>query len=179
MTQATYTITRRNQTDSDKLIYTKKSAACILKIDVENIEFVYVSDSFVLVGLFNSSVKLSKTEFKVMFVEDRKARSSTINVTQDLNKTLTYTVRNEDNNHRYQVRLKPDSIYCQCPDYQNQLRAGLNGCCKHGYSVLNVIGYGSLADYLKFTKSVNIENVPNTDKDTQEDLIKQVMGWVE
>ena len=96
-------INRRQQTKADKLIYTKKAAARLLNVEYDSVEFVYMADNFVLVGLYNTSVKLDKAEFKKLFVEDRFARSKSLTVTKHLNSGLNYTVRNEDNGHCYQV----------------------------------------------------------------------------
>ena len=142
-------INRRQQKKADKLIYTRKAASRLLKVEYEAIEFVYVADNFVLVGLYNTSVKLDKAEFTTLFVNDRKARSKSLTVTKKVNSSINYTVRNEDNGHRYSLKLYPDSVHCQCADYQKQIEAIGKGCCKHSYALLNQLGYNSLENYIK------------------------------
>ena len=115
-----YTINRRQHSLADKLLYTRKAVCRLLKIDYKDIEFIYVADGFVLVGLYNRSVKLDKTEFKKMFVSDRKARSQGLTATQHLDNGSQFTVRNHNNGHRYLVQLFSDGVTCQCADYQKQ-----------------------------------------------------------
>jgi hypothetical protein len=69
---------------ADKLIYTRKAASRLLNVEYDSIEFVYVFSDFVLVGLYNDSVRLDKAEFKEMFVNDRKARSKALTVTKNI-----------------------------------------------------------------------------------------------
>ncbi len=121
-----------------------------------------VDREFVLVGLYNTSVKLEKAEFKQLFVSDRQARSKSLTVTKHLNSGLNYTVRNEDNGHRYQVNLTSNAVRCECADYQKQIEAIGKGCCKHGYGVLGVLGFTSLADYIDSVKHGAIANLSST-----------------
>ena len=89
---------------------------------------------------------LSKKKFYSSFVEDRKARSKSITVTQNLFADRIYTARNESNDHAYTV-IAASSIECQCADYRAQLSFIGKGCCKHGYAVLNHLGFNSLSDW--------------------------------
>ena len=116
-------IDRREQTEADKLVYTKKAAARLLNVEYGEIEFVYVGFDYVLVGMYNNSVKLTKSEFTTLFVEDRFARSKSLTVTQNVQNATQYTVRNEDNGHRYHIQVKTSSIYCECADYHKQIQA--------------------------------------------------------
>ena len=119
-----YQVVNRHQHSlADKLIYTRKAASRLLNVEYDSIEFVYVSSDFVLVGLYNDSVRLNQAEFKEMFVNDRKARSKALTVTKNLGIPGQYTVRNEDNGHRYKVQIKPDSIHCECADFHKQIEA--------------------------------------------------------
>lgn len=47
------------------------------------------------------------------------------------------------------MRLK-----CSCPDYEisSQVMKTPQVCCKHIYSVLNTLGYGSLKDYMMYQR---------------------------
>ena len=142
-------INRRAHSLADKLVYNRKAAARLLNVEYDSVEFVYVADNYVLVGLYNTSVKLAKEQFKQLFVSDRQARSKSLTVTQNIGNPTQYTVRNEDNGHRYKVQIKPDSIYCECADYHKQIEALGRGCCKHSYALLNELGYNSLENYIK------------------------------
>jgi len=89
---------------------------------------------------------LSKKEFYSSFVEDRKARSQSIKVTPNLFADRVYTARNPTNDHTYTV-IVSDAIECQCADYKAQVQFIGRGCCKHGYAVLNSLGFASLSDW--------------------------------
>ena len=119
-TEIIYTINRRPQTKADQLLYTRKAVSRLMNIDYKDIEFIYVADTFVLVGLYNDSVKLDKSAFKEMFVNDRKAKAQTMTATQHVNNESRFTVRNHGNGHRYQVQATDHSIECECEDYRKQ-----------------------------------------------------------
>jgi hypothetical protein len=89
---------------------------------------------------------LSKKAFYLSFVEDRQARSRSIKVTENPFANRVYTARNLVNNHTYTV-IVSDVIDCQCEDYRAQIAFIGRGCCKHGYAVLNSLGFGSLSDW--------------------------------
>ena len=89
---------------------------------------------------------LSKKVFYSSFVEDRKARSRLIEITQNPFADKIFTARNTTNSHDYTV-IVSDAIECQCADYRNQVSFIGRGCCKHGYAVLNHLGFNSLSDF--------------------------------
>ena len=157
-----YGVSRREHSLADKLIYTRKAAARLLNVEDDSVEFVHVADNFILVGTFNDSVKLDKKEFIDVFVNDRKARSQNMTVTQNVDNGSRFTVRNEDNGHRYQVQLYSDGVTCQCADFHKQVDALGRGCCKHTYATLGAYGFGSLGDYLKSVKSEKLGNLRAT-----------------
>lgn len=86
---------------------------------------------------------------KQAFVSRRKARARALTVTPWLMTPGHWTVRNETKGTTYDVVEYPTAIYCTCADYGNQLEAFGQGCCKHGYSVLNQLGFNSLSEYLE------------------------------
>ena len=89
---------------------------------------------------------LSNMLFYSSFVEDRKSRSKSIQVTQNLFANRVYTARNPTNGNTYTV-IASDAIECQCADYRAQLAFIGKGCCKHGYAVLRSLGFSSLSDF--------------------------------
>ena len=89
---------------------------------------------------------LSNMLFYSTFVEDRKSRSKTIQVTPNAFADRIYTARNESNDHTYTV-IAAESMECQCADYRNQIAFIGKGCCKHGYAVLKSLGFSSLSDW--------------------------------
>jgi len=91
---------------------------------------------------------ISKKAFKQHFVDRRKAEAKGLVITQNIFESCSYAVRNEVRNSVYKVNLRDDAIACECDDYKNQVAFFGRGCCKHGYAVLNQIGFNSLKDYL-------------------------------
>jgi uncharacterized Zn finger protein len=61
-----------------------------------------------------------------------------------------YLVENFQKQTMYLVHhINRLDFICNCPDYQNMKNHGLDHpVCKHGYAVLNSMGYESLQDYL-------------------------------
>lgn len=151
------TIQRREMTQDDRYIYTKSRAAHLLGKKENEIEFVYVvGDGYVLIGLFNDSDYLTEKDFKVSYGEERKERSKGLKVTKRFDNNYSYTVRNENKNSIYLVECFTDSIHCNCPDYEisTQVMKTNKVACKHIYSVLGHLGFGSLKDYIVNQKSI-------------------------
>lgn len=144
-------VTRNEMTADNRYIFTQSRAAHIL--GVKEVEFVYVcSDSNrILVGLFNDSIYLTARDFKVSYAEERKLRGKGFKVTKMVKDDCSYAVRNESKQSVYEVKCKPDSITCTCPDYEmtKSVMKSDKVACKHVYSVLGELGYDSLASYLK------------------------------
>ena len=97
---------------------------------------------------------LSKAVFKTHFAEWRKAQARGLKVTERLDRPNAYTVRNEYKESTYIVETRADGVFCECKDFNNQLTFLGRGCCKHGYAVLNSLGFGSLRDYITALKVI-------------------------
>jgi hypothetical protein len=97
---------------------------------------------------------ISKRVFKAHFAEWRKAQSKNLKVTERLDRSNTYTVRNEYRDTTYILETRSDGVFCTCDDLNNQLEFFNQGCCKHGYAVLSHLGFGSLRDYITAQKVV-------------------------
>ena len=97
---------------------------------------------------------ISKRLFKQHFAEWRKAQSRALQVTQRLDRTNAYTVRNGSKGTTYPLETRPDGVFCTCDDFNNQLEFWGRGCCKHGYAVLAHLGFGSLRDYMTAQKVI-------------------------
>lgn len=91
---------------------------------------------------------MSRQVFLKHFVEWRKAQARALQVTQRLDASNQFTVRNESKNSVYIVQAMPSGLVCECEDYSNQIQFWGKGCCKHGYAVLAHLGFGSLQHYL-------------------------------
>jgi hypothetical protein len=104
-------------------------------------------DGFIEVQTANKSFFVPTELVKSSFVELRKEGSKTLQVKALGN--LVYSVSNPAKKSCYHVKRTDTSVICQCEDYRKMVETGIkNPCCKHGYAVLNVLGYASLRDYL-------------------------------
>jgi hypothetical protein len=95
---------------------------------------------------------ISKMPFRVHFAEWRKAQGLGLVATQWVDQATRFTVRNESKGSAYVVDASPSSLNCTCEDYKNQIQFLGRGCCKHGYAVLNKLGFNSLAKYIEAYK---------------------------
>ena len=132
------------------LFFNLASVARIASTPIDSIDRFEVWDHTVLVifekGRGLRPKFLSKKAFYSSFVEDRKARSRLIEITPNPFADKIFTARNPANGHTYTV-IVSDSVECQCADYRSQISFVGRGCCKHGYAVLNHLGFTSLSDW--------------------------------
>ncbi len=91
---------------------------------------------------------ISKTELKAHFVERRKEEARSLEVTDWLRSPACYTVTNPQSRSKHQVMGHRDRLDCDCEDYRWQQQFFGRGCCKHGYAVLQYLGFDSLRDYV-------------------------------
>ena len=90
---------------------------------------------------------VSKAKLKRHFVERRQAEAQTLEVTNWLQTPARYTVTNPQSGSRHIVTEHADRLACDCEDYHWQQRFLGRGCCKHGYAVLNHLGFDSLSSF--------------------------------
>lgn len=95
---------------------------------------------------------LSKVLFRFHFAEWRKAQARGLTATQWVDQATRFTVRNENKGSAYVIDCSPSRLNCTCEDYKNQVEFIGRGCCKHGYAVLNKLGFSSLAKYVEAYK---------------------------
>lgn len=88
---------------------------------------------------------VSKKEFLQQFVDFRRAGSRLCYVGYESNGT--YNVHSHG--HPYKVTAMAKAVVCACEDYKAQVAVWGQGCCKHGYALLNHLGFDSLKDYIK------------------------------
>ena len=91
---------------------------------------------------------ISKTDLKIHFVERRKEDACSLEVTDWLRDPAHYTVTNPQSGSRHEVAGHRDRLACDCEDYHWQQRFWGRGCCKHGYAVLQYLGFDSLRSYV-------------------------------
>ncbi len=137
-------MTTKSATD---LIYTAANAACILG---KRFSKLVIEVWFNVVYLHGSNLSrfMSKKAFRQAFVDFRKAGAKALTVTANLFVPNTFKVRNETKNTAYDVLIIDRHITCGCEDYNTQFEAMGKGVCKHGYAVLNHLGYDFLQAYI-------------------------------
>ncbi|PSN19880.1 hypothetical protein C7271_04980 [filamentous cyanobacterium CCP5] len=90
---------------------------------------------------------ISKADLKAHFVEHRQDEARSLQVTDWLRTPPRYTVTNPASGAQYIVAERGDRLDCTCEDYHWQQQFFGRGCCKHGYAVLQYLGYDSLGQY--------------------------------
>ena len=90
---------------------------------------------------------VSKADLKQHFVQRRQAEAQKLTVVDWLRTPECYTVRSQQGDKDYWVTCTDGALRCTCADYQRQLTTFGRGCCKHGYAVLQHLGYSSLQTY--------------------------------
>lgn len=87
---------------------------------------------------------MSKRAFYQHFVDRRKADAQGLKVVQQTRRN--FAVSNPAKGSAYTVTLGT-AASCTCDDFINQIKFLQRGCCKHGYAVLQQLGFSSLANY--------------------------------
>ena len=98
----------------------------------------------VLVVGKNFSRFISKKLFKKHFVDNKKEQAKTIQIISNSRSQFTAL----SGTKVYQLEAVLDAVTCSCDDYRHQTGTLKTACCKHGYAVLNKLGFDSLAGYI-------------------------------
>lgn len=91
------------------------------------------------------STFLSTKLFKSSFVDRRKEDAAQLEV--EIQGKI-FKVQNPKKGTTYRLHAFCEGILCTCEDYRNQVSFYKKGCCKHGYAVLQYLGFNSLSDYV-------------------------------
>lgn len=133
------------------LVYSASAVRRILKIAMETQIVIREWDSVIWVWVKGKRPTfISKSAFKKHFVEWRKAQAEGLSIRRSSLIRSRFEVSNEKKDTTYSVIACTDGVLCECEDFKNQvgyLDLG-KGCCKHGYAVLNYLGFSSLGGYL-------------------------------
>jgi len=91
---------------------------------------------------------ISKRRFMEYFAQSRKERSFGIPITHIVGNH--YQAVSSRGDRLYNLLIFRTSVECDCDDYKNQVSLFGNKpkCCKHGYALLNRLGYGSLRQWI-------------------------------
>jgi hypothetical protein len=136
-----------NQMYSSSLIFSRSSAARILKVATDSIVKFQIWFRVCWVWVKGQSPKfISMRTFREHFVAWRKEQSE-LHIAYKVN-SKQYTVVNKQNMKKHYLSVEKTAIVCDCIDYQNQTKTLGKGCCKHAYAVLADLGYNRLSDYI-------------------------------
>ena len=100
---------------------------------------------------------MSKKVFQKHFADRRKEAGKSIFVSVDTHDNSHFIAQGSKD--FYELFTHDSSVSCNCEDFKNQMRFIGKGVCKHGYAVLNFLGFGSLAEYVDRDRSY--EKVPS------------------
>ncbi len=138
----------------DDLLYSTSAAARILGINYQDIQKLDVTHDGILVKVIGKRLMIiSKDIFKQHFVDWRKSRTDELIAVQDTKIPSAWDVYNPEKQTWHRVHCHADKITCTCGDWDNQKRLLPMACCKHTYKVLEILGFGSLRDYLDIGKA--------------------------
>ncbi|BAQ61630.1 hypothetical protein GM3708_2036 [Geminocystis sp. NIES-3708] len=120
-------------------------------IDRKDIKMIKVSSNeYCTVHLKSEEIiKVTAKEVKAVIGKERKTRSNNIEIVD--NKDNTYTAKNLIKSTEYTLTPNDCFVDCTCPDYGNQwiVFEGEKALCKHGYALLNYLGFSSFEEYLE------------------------------
>ena len=140
----------------EEQIFTKRAAERI----IYGTNNYCVSDIYVDEGADKVVVQIAKSTRLIVlgaqdFLDDficiRRKKAEKLEIKQKTEHG--YLVYNPENNNQYEVVTSVNALACQCKDYDNQVKALNKGCCKHGYKVLNHLGFKKLKDYINHNHS--------------------------
>jgi len=133
----------------EQMIYSRAAAARILGVRPEQILKMQIWPKVIWVWALGERPRfISKKDFLEDFVNSRKSRAR--NLRAKAIGAYTYLVPSETTKDlAYRVREKEKEFTCECKDWSSQKLAGIkNATCKHIYSVLFLLGFSSLREYM-------------------------------
>lgn len=95
---------------------------------------------------------LSVSQFEADFQESRQQKTQALTVTPHQQDSWAYNVINTEKKSKYVVGTRHPYLTCTCADYAQQRRHNFQKhdiVCKHGYAVLQFLGYQTFEDYFK------------------------------
>lgn len=137
----------------DSLCYTKRAAAAILGGICERLE-VWANCIWVKVILPTGKALVrfvSKRRFLSFFAASRMERAKDIRPIQNPHNPRLFTALGSQGDKVYSIVVHDRFLSCSCEDFRNQCKfipENKPKACKHVYSVLNYLGYGTLQQYL-------------------------------
>lgn len=137
------------------LVYTKAAAAAITNRPVLEVK---VWAHVVFVKFIKGSPRfVSKKAFRKEFADSRRRRGQQIKeaglVQQQPVCFDSFLVQSSQRFDLYLVQTEDHCVSCTCLDWERQRDAGIpTPTCKHGYAVLNTLGFSKLTEYVRQRK---------------------------
>ena len=93
---------------------------------------------------------VSKEAFKTHFVLWRRVKGKRLREAGAVRRESqhSFSVISERQNKFHSVELGDRVLFCTCGDFQKQTELFGKACCKHGYAVLQMLGHGTLQDFI-------------------------------
>ena len=141
----------------EALIYTQTAAIAITNKPVVEVK-VWANVVFVkFVKGYGSPRFVSKKAFRKEFAASRQRRGQQMNeaglVQSQPASPDSFLVQSSKSFDLYIVQLEDKYVSCMCKDWDRQRQAGiLTPTCKHGYAVLNTLGFSRLSEYVQQRK---------------------------
>ena len=89
---------------------------------------------------------VSKKKLREMFVAFRKEGAKHVTIHQIA--PCEFQAMSSQIDDVYDITVNNKGVRCSCKDWEHQYENFGKGVCKHGYAALNLLGFGSLAEYL-------------------------------
>ena len=139
------------------LLFSKRATERILGLPPFSIDDQKINSKTVVVKVARQKnlVEIPRQKYLEDFVSFRKSGAKDIYIAKisSNNNDFRYRATNQTNKHTYVLELTTTGIQCECEDYQNQQEISAKACCKHGYALLNHLGFDNLNDYLNFQQA--------------------------
>lgn len=156
-------------------IYNFASVARMLGISISMVKRVEKWANCVFVIVAGRRPRFwKKASFTNHFVEWRRKQSEELKAVRvDRNK---FQVFNHQKGSTYLVELQQEGINCNCEDFKNQINIFKKGCCKHGYTALNELGFSNLSEYIEHHQWVS-DDYEEIDYDEANYYIFGAVNW--
>jgi uncharacterized Zn finger protein len=145
----TYTI------PNSKLFYSAAAIGRILETGARNITEIKVIGDSVQFKYLNEPRQLPKQSLLNEFVRFRQVNGDRLRetgmVTRDSQTQFSCKsqkkIKGETETETYLLEVTAQGVSCTCPDMHDQFTEIGRGVCKHGYAVLGILGFRTLAEF--------------------------------
>lgn len=138
----------------NSLLFSKRATERILGLDPFSVDDFLVNGNIVIAKIARQKnlVTIPKQRYLQDFVAFRQQGAKEINIAKisSNNNDYRYRATNISNRNTYTLEVTITGIQCECEDYRQQREISEKSCCKHGYALLNHIGFNNLRDYLNY-----------------------------